>query len=118
MNQFHQPWKLIPSHVRGKGGREIGRFRGDQLAKDLPDGSECWVGAVNTVNNPPADNPYKGCSKVILPDGQRLYLFEAIDKDTIKDSLKGIMELQALLIELSDKAAEKKENIENWGDFK
>ena len=78
MNQFHQPWKLIPSHVRGKGGREIGRFRGDQLAKDLPDGSECWVGAVNTVNNPPADNPYKGCSKVILPDGQRLYLFEAI----------------------------------------
>ena len=34
----------------------------------------------------------------------------AIDKDTIKDSLKGIMELQALLIELSDKAAE---NIEN-----
>ena len=42
----------------------------------------------------------------------------AIDKDTIKDSLKGIMELQALLIELSDKAAEKKENIENWGDFK
>ena len=78
VNQFHQPWKLIPSHVRGKGGREIGRFRGDQLAKDLPDGSECWVGAVNTVNNPPADNPYKGCSKVILPDGQRLYLFEAI----------------------------------------
>ena len=70
MNQFHQPWKLIPSHVRGKGGREIGRFRGDQLAKDLPDGSECWVGAVNTVNNPPADNPYKGCSKVILPDGK------------------------------------------------
>lgn len=60
VNQFHQPWKLIPSHVRGKGGREIGRFRGDQLAKDLPDGSECWVGAVNTVNNPPADNPYNG----------------------------------------------------------
>ena len=43
---------------------------------------------------------------------------QLIDKDTIKDSLKGIMELQALLIELSDKAAEKKENIENWGDFK
>ena len=78
MDLFHQPWELIPSHVRGKGGREIGRFRGAPAAVDCADGSECWVGAVNTVQAPPADQPYKGCSQVILPDGQVLYLFQAI----------------------------------------
>lgn len=78
MNVFHQPWKLVPGHVRGKGGREIGRFRGDPLAQDTLDGSECWVGSVCTVNAPSADDPHKGCSKVILPGGQEMYLFEAI----------------------------------------
>ncbi len=30
------------------------------------------------VQNAPADKPYYGCSEVTLPDGRRMYLFEAI----------------------------------------
>lgn len=78
MRMFHQPWELIPNQVRGKGGREISRFRGVEPALDTPDGSECWVGAVTTVNNPPPDDPCKGASQVRLPDGRTMYLFQAI----------------------------------------
>lgn len=78
MDIFHQPWELVHNHVRGKGGREISRFRGIDPALDTEDGSECWVGAVTTVNDPPADDPYKGASLVRLPNGQTMYLFEAI----------------------------------------
>lgn len=78
MNLFHQPWELLPNHVRGRGGREISRFRGIEPARDTGDGSECWVGSVTTVQAPPASDPYKGASRVKLPDGRTMYLFEMI----------------------------------------
>lgn len=78
MSIYHQPWELIPNHIRGKGGREIDKFRGVTPAVDRATGSEAWIGSVTHVDNPPADNPLYGCSEVILPDGRRMYLFEAI----------------------------------------
>ncbi len=78
MSLFHQPWELVPNHIRGKGGREIDKFRGVEPAVDYDAGSEAWIGSVTHVGNPPADKPYYGCSEVTLPDGRRMYLFEAI----------------------------------------
>ncbi|GHU89438.1 mannose-6-phosphate isomerase [Spirochaetia bacterium] len=46
---------------------------------DDPAGSEAWIGSVTRVGNPPPEAPHKGCSEVILPDGQRMFLFEAIN---------------------------------------
>lgn len=78
MNIFHQPWELVPNHIRGKGGREIDRFRGVEPAQDTSWGSEAWIGSVTRVGNPPADAPDYGCSEVTLPDGRRMYLYQAI----------------------------------------
>lgn len=76
---FNQPWKLIPNQIRGAGGREIDKFRGIEPATDFPAGSEAWIGSVTRVNNPPADKPNYGCSEVILPNGDRKFLFEVIE---------------------------------------
>lgn len=78
MSMYHQPWELVPNHIRGKGGREIDKFRGVTPAVDYDAGSEAWIGSVTHVGNPPADKPYYGCSEVTLPDGRRMFLFEAI----------------------------------------
>ena len=78
MSIFHQPWELVPNHIRGKGGREIDKFRGVYTPVDYDAGSEAWIGSVTHVQNAPADKPYYGCSEVTLPDGRRMYLFEAI----------------------------------------
>ncbi len=76
---FHQPWKLVPNRIRGNGGREIDKLRGVTPQVDDETGSEAWIGAVTRVGNPPADKPNYGCSEVILPDGRRMFLFEAIE---------------------------------------
>lgn len=78
MNIYHQPWELVPNKIRGKGGREIDKFRGVEPAVDFDAGSEAWIGSVTHVGNPPKDKPYYGCSEVTLPDGRRMFLFEAI----------------------------------------
>ena len=79
MSIYHQPWELVQNHIRGKGGREIDKFRGVEPAVDTSFGSEAWVGSVTRVGNPPADKPNYGCSEVVLPDGRTMFLFEAID---------------------------------------
>jgi mannose-6-phosphate isomerase len=81
MSMFAQPWKLVPNRISGNGGREIDKLRGVTPAMDDPTGSEAWIGSVTRVGNPPADKPNYGCSEVILPDGQRMFLFEAIELD-------------------------------------
>lgn len=78
MNIFHQPWTLVPNHIRGKGGREIDKLRGVTPALDTDSGSEAWIGSVTRVGNPPPEAPNYGCSEVVLPDGRREFLFEAI----------------------------------------
>ena len=78
MSMFHQPWKLVPNRIRGKGGREIDKFRGVEPPIDDKSGSEAWIGSVTRVGKPPADKPNYGCSEVVLPDGRRMFLFEAI----------------------------------------
>jgi mannose-6-phosphate isomerase len=76
---YNQPWRLIPNKIRGAGGREIDKFRGLYPPKDDPAGSEAWIGSVTRVGNPPPGEPRRGCSEVSLPDGRRLYLFEALN---------------------------------------
>jgi hypothetical protein len=76
---YHQPWRLVPNRIRGAGGREIDRLRGLCPARDDPSGSEAWIGSVTRVGNPPPGEPNRGCSEVTLPDGRRMYLFEAIN---------------------------------------
>ncbi|MDR0400534.1 MAG: class I mannose-6-phosphate isomerase [Treponema sp.] len=78
---YHQPWKLAPNKIRGAGGREIDKLRGVEPPQDDPAGSEAWIGSVTRVGNPPPGEPHRGCSEVVLPDGRRMYLFEAINLD-------------------------------------
>ena len=54
MSIFHQPWELVPNHIRGKGGREIDKFRGVYPPVDYDAGSEAWIGSVTHVQNAPA----------------------------------------------------------------
>ena len=84
MKIYNQPWKLIPNKIRSSGGREIDKFRGVLPAVDTPDGSEAWIGSVTRVAFPPPDKPNWGCSEVILPDGRKMFLFEAIALDPKK----------------------------------
>ena len=78
MSIYSQPWKLVQNRIRGKGGREIDKLRGITPPVDDDTGSEAWIGSTTRVENPPADNPNYGCSEVVLPDGRRMFLFEAI----------------------------------------
>ncbi|MDR2747030.1 MAG: class I mannose-6-phosphate isomerase [Treponema sp.] len=78
-DMYHQPWKLEPNKIRGAGGREIDKLRGVYPPRDDPAGSEAWIGSVTRVGNPPPGEPHRGCSEVTLPDGRRMYLFEAIN---------------------------------------
>ena len=81
-NIYHQPWVLVPNQIRGKGGREIERFRGVKDGRgDYDAGSEAWIGSTTHVGNPPADNPYWGCSEVMLPDGRKEYLFKVLEEN-------------------------------------
>lgn len=80
---YRQPWRLVPNYIRGAGGREIDKFRGvdPKEAKDTDHGSEAWIGSVTRVGNPPADKPDYGCSEVELPDGRRMFLYQAIEEN-------------------------------------
>lgn len=84
MDIHNQPWKLVPNKIRSAGGREIDKFRGISPALDTPDGSEAWIGSVTRVAFPPKDKPNWGCSEVFLPDGRKMFLFEAIALDPEK----------------------------------
>ena len=77
---YNQPWKLVQNRIRGAGGREIDKFRGITPPIDDETGSEAWIGSVTRVEKPPKDKPNYGCSEVYLPDGERLFLFEAIER--------------------------------------
>lgn len=79
MSMYHEPWRLVPNHIRGQGGREIDRFRGIAPALDTSYGSEAWIGSVTRVEHPPAGHPDYGCSEVLLPDGRQMYLYRAIE---------------------------------------
>ncbi|MGI6665777.1 MAG: class I mannose-6-phosphate isomerase [Christensenellaceae bacterium] len=82
MELYRIPWRLVPNKiVRYPGGREIDRFRGVTPAKD--DGRpEAWVGStISVVNAAEKGDPYDGRAEVDLPDGRRVYLFEAIEED-------------------------------------
>ncbi|MDR3138230.1 MAG: hypothetical protein LBT95_00990 [Treponema sp.] len=81
LDVFNQPWKLIPNRIRGAGGREIDKLRGINPPADDASGSESWIGSVTRVMRPPEDKPHYGCSEVTLPDGKRMFLFEAIALD-------------------------------------
>ncbi|NLG23712.1 MAG: hypothetical protein GX558_00025, partial [Clostridiales bacterium] len=77
---YDRPWRLVPNHIRGAGGREIDVFRGVDRAdaRDTDWGSEAWIGSVTRVANPPEGRPDHGCSQVALPDGRVVYLYQAI----------------------------------------
>lgn len=79
MSIFHQPWRLVQNQVRSPGGYAMDVFRGIYPPKDIPNGSEAWVGSITVANGANEKNPHLGCSEVDLPDGRRMYLFEAID---------------------------------------
>ena len=79
MSIYNQPWMLVQNRIRGQGGREIDKLRGVAPPVDDSTGSEAWIGSTTRVGNPPADKPNYGCSEVILPDGRRMFLFEAIE---------------------------------------
>ena len=81
-NWYTVPWKLVPNKiVRYPGGREIDRFRG--IFPGADDGRpEAWVGSdTRTVDAAEKGDPNDGCAEVMLPDGSRRYLFEAVEAD-------------------------------------
>ena len=78
MDIYKQPWQLVQNKIRGRGGREIDRLRGVSPPVDSDSGSEAWIGSVTRVGHPPEGKPDYGCSEAVLPDGRRMFLFEAI----------------------------------------
>ncbi len=82
MQLYKMPWRLVPNKiVRYPGGREIDRFRGVEPAEDNGR-PEAWVGSVTSVSNAAEKgDPYDGRAQVDLPDGRRVYLFQAIAED-------------------------------------
>ena len=77
-NMYAQPWMLVQNRIRGRGGREIDKLRGISPCVDDTSGSEAWIGSMTRVGRPPEDKPNYGCAEVILPDGRRMFLFEAV----------------------------------------
>lgn len=77
-----QPWRLVPNKiVRYPGGREIDRFRG--IAPAMDDGQpEAWVGSdTATFQADKTGDPYDGCAQCLSPDGEAMYLFEALQSN-------------------------------------
>ncbi|MCL2057252.1 MAG: class I mannose-6-phosphate isomerase [Oscillospiraceae bacterium] len=78
MSIYNEPWRLVQNRIRGHGGREIDKLRGISPPVDDSTGSEAWIGSVTRVGNPPESLPNYGCSEVILPDGKKMFLYQAI----------------------------------------
>ena len=53
-------------------------FRGRPDPKDIPNGSEAWVGSITRANGATENNPNFGYAEVILPDGTKHYLVDLI----------------------------------------
>jgi len=79
-NFYHQPWRLVPNYIRGMGGRETAKFRGEENPKDFDGGRESWIGSTVHMAEATPDNPYWGCAEVELPDGSKKFLFEVINE--------------------------------------
>jgi mannose-6-phosphate isomerase len=69
---------LVQNQIRGPGGRESDKLRGINPPTDNNKGSESWIGSTTHSGFSPPDNPHQGCAEVVLPDGRKMYLFEAI----------------------------------------
>ncbi len=78
MTIYEQPWRLIPNKVRASGGRELDRFRGVKPPLDTPNGAEAWVGSMTRANGATEANPNLGCAEVLLPDGERKFLYQVV----------------------------------------
>ena len=78
MSIFNQPWKLVQNQIRSPGGYAMDIFRQRENPKDIPNGSEAWVGSLTRARGANEKCPNFGCAETILPDGRQMYLFEAI----------------------------------------
>ena len=85
MKMYEIPWMLVQNKIHYyPGGREIDRFRGVTPPKD-DNCPECWVGSDIPMRYAYlGDDKNRGCAKVILPDGNEKYLFEAIHNAPVK----------------------------------
>lgn len=79
MEVFHTPWKLIQNQIRSPGGYAIDKFRGKTDPKDIPNGSEAWIGSTVRARGATEECPDFGCAEVILSDGRKMYLYQAIE---------------------------------------
>ncbi|MGN0563825.1 MAG: class I mannose-6-phosphate isomerase [Candidatus Heritagella sp.] len=82
MKAAQRPWALVPNKiVRYPGGREIDRFRG--ITPPVDDGRpEAWVGSDTcTFDAGKSGDPYDGCARCVSPEGEEMYLFEALGRD-------------------------------------
>ncbi|NLO46981.1 MAG: hypothetical protein GX111_01465 [Clostridiales bacterium] len=65
--------------MRGTGGREIDKLRGIIPPINDGSGSEARIGSVTRAGSLlPGPDMNLGCAEVVLPDGRRMYLFEAL----------------------------------------
>ncbi|MDR2531141.1 MAG: class I mannose-6-phosphate isomerase [Oscillospiraceae bacterium] len=83
MSNYNVPWRLVPNRVRGAGGREIDKLRGVEPPVDDHSGSEAWIGSTTRAaamggTDSSGKLSTQGCAEVDLPDGRRVFLFEAI----------------------------------------
>ncbi|WP_343208194.1 hypothetical protein [Anaerolentibacter hominis] len=118
MGIYNVPWRLVQNKlVRYPGGREIDKFRGINPGED--DGRpEAWIGSDTRVCNVGPDDPNEGCQECILPDGRRMYLFEAVAENPEGVLGKKHMEINgtsmAVLVKLLD--AEKQLDLQSHPD--
>lgn len=76
---YLKPWMLVQNQIRSAGGYAMDIFRGRPEPKDIPNGSEAWVGSVTRANGATAERPNFGCAEVVLPDGTKHYLVDVIN---------------------------------------
>ena len=104
---FEIPWKLVQNKILYyPGGREIDRFRGINPPKD-DNCPECWVGSDIPMRYAAEHGePTKGCAEVILPDGTKTFLFEALRQDPVSalgpEHVKAEGESLGVLVKLLD----------------
>lgn len=84
MSVYESAWKLLPNRLMRaphEGGREMNRFHG--VLEPVDDGyPEAWIGSDTRITGAEeSGDPNLGCQQCVLPDGQEMYLFEAIRTD-------------------------------------